>query len=142
MKSHLYSHILFNFEVFASVFSSLRSYVWHISVGRINVHMNVKNTCSGRVVTLTQKGHVFQEPFLIKSKRPNSIESTCQLADIIYFEHHYKFRTILYSLEPKNYTKLWMHGNWGRTETGDTTVVLMLGTARLIQSVRSAAASL
>ena len=41
---------------------------------------------------------------------------------MLYFEHHYKFRTMLYSLETKNYTKLWVHGNWGRTETGDTTV--------------------
>ena len=46
----------------------------------------------------------------------------CQLAAMLYFEHHYTFRTILYSLEPKNYTKLRVHGNWGRTETGDTTV--------------------
>ena len=42
---------------------------------------------------------------------------------MLYFEHDYKFRTILYSLEPKNYIKLWVHGNWGRTETGDTTVL-------------------
>ena len=42
---------------------------------------------------------------------------------MLYFEHHYKFRTILYSLEPKNHTKLWVHGNCGRTETGDTTVL-------------------
>ena len=32
----------------------------------------------------------------------------------------------LYSLEPKNYTKLWVHGNWGRTETGDTTVFIFM----------------
>ena len=50
----------------------------------------------------------------------------CQLADMLYFEHRYKFRTILYSLELKNYTKLWVHGNWGRTETGDTTVLYIL----------------
>ena len=48
----------------------------------------------------------------------------CQLADTLYFEHHKKIGTILYSLEPKNYTKLWVHGNWGRTETGDTTVLI------------------
>ena len=42
---------------------------------------------------------------------------------MLYFEHHYKFRTIPYSLELKNYTKLWVHENWGRTETGDTTVL-------------------
>ena len=48
----------------------------------------------------------------------------CQLADMLYFKHHYQFRTILYSLELKNYTKLWVHGNWGRTETGDTTVCI------------------
>ena len=47
----------------------------------------------------------------------------CQLADMLYFEHLCKFRTILYSLELKNYTKLWVHGNWGHTETGDTTVL-------------------
>ena len=38
-----------------------------------------------------------------------------------------KIRTILYSLEPKNYTKLWVHGNWGRTETGDMTVLFLYG---------------
>ena len=45
---------------------------------------------------------------------------------MFYFEHDYKFRTIRYSLEPQNYIKLWMHGNWGRTETGDTTVLLQI----------------
>ena len=49
----------------------------------------------------------------------------CQLADMLYFEHHYKFRTILYALEPQKYTKLWVHGNWGRMETGDTTVLCL-----------------
>ena len=50
----------------------------------------------------------------------------CQSADMLYFEHHYKFRTIIYSLEPKNHTKLWVHGNRGRMETGDTTVGLLV----------------
>ena len=44
---------------------------------------------------------------------------------MLCFEHHYKFRTFLYFLEPQNYTKLWVYGNWGRTETGDTTVPTM-----------------
>ena len=43
---------------------------------------------------------------------------------MLYFEHHKKIRTFLYSLEPKNYKKLCVHGNWGRTETGDTAVPL------------------
>ena len=41
----------------------------------------------------------------------------CQLADMLYFEHPYKFRTILYSVESKNHTKLWIHGNWGHDST-------------------------
>ena len=49
---------------------------------------------------------------------------------MLHFERHYKFKTILYSLEPKKLhkamdaRKLGMHGNWGRTETGDTTVYI------------------
>ena len=49
----------------------------------------------------------------------------CQLADLLglYFEHHYKFRTILYSLEPQiiqsyGCSKLGTQGN------DDTTVGL------------------
>ena len=44
---------------------------------------------------------------------------------MLYFEHHYKYRTICYSLEPNNYTKLWMHWNWERTETSDMTVLFI-----------------
>ena len=51
----------------------------------------------------------------------------CQLAGMLYVEHHHKFRTILFSLESKNYNKLWIHGNWGRTETGDTVVYISVG---------------
>ena len=54
---------------------------------------------------------------------------------MLYFEHHYKFRTILYSLEPQKYTKLWVHGNWGRTETGDTTVLVEIDNVSLYSTV-------
>ena len=81
-----------------------------------------KTLAVGGFIRYLRKAVFFKSPFSLNPNVPSQF-NPCVSWQMLYFEHHYKFRTILNSLELKNYTKLWVHGNWGRTETGDTTVL-------------------
>ena len=113
-------------QLWSPCFCFFHNYVGTCGTSAFDVSMYVwtwKTLAVGGFKRYFWKVVFFKSPFSLNPNFPTQF-NPCVSWQIRYtLNITKKIRTILYSLEPKNYTKLWVHGNWGRTETGDTTVL-------------------